>query len=446
MTETTMTYDPLGAAIGRAGRELAELARRRLARAIRISHPTAAALEIEPIDTGGHAVLRVLDERGAALTTSDEDDLDWGSETMSDLATVERYSVRPGQDGPLTITLGPVPGAAGNETNQARTVAVLLEAAREAAAWHEDGSFSPRDVEMEAVLSQMKRGHAWGRAKLRELAEAGALVALDDGRYRLVSAIHRIISGDAYYGGGTDLDEVKERAAQMFRTASWGGDVFGLEWQRRGEDWSLVASHDDEEPDEQGMVPAWHTGVRIETVDVDAEDGALDLVIDDDDPHEFKVTVTAQDGTTTVYPAEGQAGAEAALALAARTGAAGVAILVDEDETGKPVAEPVRASSEPASAQEHAVWWLKGDDVFEYADPEVFCSEPAAQDAAVRVYREANDLTDDFLGWLGKQLPAFAWRAHEDGGAELHVDGRATGLIVRRLAVQDAPKAVGFDG
>ncbi len=445
MTETTTTYDPLGAAIGRAGRELAELARRRLARAIRISHPTATALEIEPIDTGGHAVLRVLDERGAALTTSDEDDLDWGSEAMSDLVAVERYSgVRPDHDGPLTITLGPVPGAAGKETEKARTVAVLLEAAREAAAWHEDGSFSPRDVELEAVLGRMQRGHAWGRAKLQELADAGALVALGDGRYRLVSAIHRIISGETYYGGGTDLDEVKERAAQLFRTCNWSGDVFGLEWQRRGEDWSLVASHDDEEPDEQGMVPAWHTGVRIETVDVDAEDGALDLVIDDEDPRPFTVTVTAQDGTTTEYPAEGQAGAEAALALAARTGAAGVAVLVDEDEAGEPVTELGRESVDAVPAQENAVWWLNGDD--EYTDPEVFASESVAKDAAVREYREANDLTEEFLGWLGKELPAFAWRAHEDGGVELYVDGRGTGLIVRRLVVQGAPKAVGFDG
>lgn len=444
MTETTTTYDPLGAAIGRAGRELAELARRRLAREVRINYPTATALEIEPIDTGGHSILRVLDERGATLTTSDEGDLEWGSEAMSDLVTVERYSgVRPGPDGPLTITLGPLPGAAGIETDKQRTVAVLLEAAREAAAWHEDGSFSPRDVELDAVLGRMRRGHAWGRAKLHELAEAGALVALGDGRYRLVSAIHRIISGDTYYGGGTDLDEVKERAAELFRTRSWGGDVVGLEWQRRGEDWSLVAAHDDEEPDEQGMVPAWHTGVRIETVDVDDEDGALDLVIDDEDPRPFTVTVTvtAQDGTATEYPAEGQAGAEEALALAARTGAAGVAILVDEDE---PAAARVNASSDAMPAQEDVVWWLKGDD--EYADPAVFSSEPAAKDAAIRVYREANDLTDDFLGWLGKQLPAFAWHAHDDGGVELYVDERATGLIVLRLVVKDAPKAVGFNG
>jgi UPF0042 nucleotide-binding protein len=463
MAEITAQHDPMNTAITRAGRELAELARRRLARQIRIGYPTATALQIEPIDTGGHSILSVLNACGMALTTSDEEDLDWGSEAMTDLITVERYSgVRPDPDGPLTITLGPVPGAAGNEqekaaaevvvvsfghlhgspppahvvvdvrellrdpltdpalreltgldepvrehvlatagatalvagleqvagalhglrpgepvsialgcgggrhrapalaaelgarlaragypttvahrhidrpvVDQQRTTAALLEAAREAAAWRDDRSFSLRDAELEAALGRMARGHAWARVTLRELAETGTLVALGAGRYRVVSAIHRIISGDTYYGGGTDLEEVKERAAEMFRTRNWSGDVFDVKWQRRGEDWSLVAADDDEEPDEQGMVSAWHTGVRIETVDVDDEDGGLDLVVDDEDARAFSVTVTEQDGTATEYPAEGQAGAEAVLALAAPTGNTAVAVLVEQDEDGQ---------------------------------------------------------------------------------------------------------------
>ena len=333
MTEITAQYDPLAAAITRAGRELAELARQRLAREIRISYPSAVALEIEPIDTGGHSILSVLDERGAALTTSDEEDLDWGSETMSDLVTVERYSsVRPDPHGPLTITLGPLPGAG---KSRPRTTAALLEAAREAAAWRDDRSFSLRDPELRAAFSGMMRGPAWARAKVRELIDSGALVALGEGRYRVVSAIHRIISGETYYGGGTDLEEVQARAAEMFRTGNWSGDVFRLEWQRRDEGWSLVATHDDEEPDEQGMVPAWHTGVRVVSVDVDADDGALESVQDEDDARTFTVTITEQDGATTEYPAEGQAGAEAVLALAAPTGNLGVAILVEADEAGQ---------------------------------------------------------------------------------------------------------------
>jgi urease gamma subunit len=111
--ETVDVADPLDAAITAAGRALAELARRRLAREVRANHPDASALDIEPIDTGGHSVLRVVDARGAVLVDSDEDDLDWDAEVMTDLITVERYSgVRPGPDGTLTIELGGEPAAA----------------------------------------------------------------------------------------------------------------------------------------------------------------------------------------------------------------------------------------------------------------------------------------------------------------------------------------------
>jgi UPF0042 nucleotide-binding protein len=213
-----------------------------------------------------------------------------------------------------------------------RDAAVLLQAAREAAAWHEDGSFTLRDTELEFALDLLGRGPAWGRAKLRELAETGALVPLGAGQYRLVSAIHRIISGRTYYGGGTDLEQVKARAADIFLARHERGDVFDVEWQRRDDVWSLIAADDDAEPDERGMVPAWRTGVRIETVDVDAADGALDLVLDEDDARTFVVTVTAQDGSATEHRAEGQAGAEAALALAARTGEKASAVLVVEEE------------------------------------------------------------------------------------------------------------------
>ncbi len=91
-----------------------------------------------------------------------------------------------------------------------------------------------------------------------------------------------------------------------------------------------------------------------------------------------------------------------------------------------------------------SVWWLDLDS--ELTDPEVFRTEDAAKADAIRVYREANDLTAEYLGWLGKELPDFAWREHRDGGTELYVDAEATGLIVRQLTVKDAHAAVSVDG
>lgn len=90
------------------------------------------------------------------------------------------------------------------------------------------------------------------------------------------------------------------------------------------------------------------------------------------------------------------------------------------------------------------VWWLDfdGDPV----DPEVFATERTAKDDAIRVYREANDLTDDYLGWLGKELPDFAWREHHEGGTELFVDAEATGMIVRQLTVKGTQAAVTTHG
>lgn len=88
----------------------------------------------------------------------------------------------------------------------------------------------------------------------------------------------------------------------------------------------------------------------------------------------------------------------------------------------------------------NVVWWLDldGDPV----DPEVFATERAARDDAVRTYRDANQIglfADD-------PEPVFDWRKHRDGGTELYVDGEATGLIVRQLAVKGAPAAVTTNG
>jgi hypothetical protein len=85
-------------------------------------------------------------------------------------------------------------------------------------------------------------------------------------------------------------------------------------------------------------------------------------------------------------------------------------------------------------------WWIKDDgDPFD-RDPELFASERAAKDEAIRGYREAND-----VGRFGDDDPDFAWREHREGGSELYVDGEATGLIVRRVAVSNGVKAVAVD-
>lgn len=126
--------------------------------------------------------------------------------------------------------------------------------------------------------------------------------------------------------------------------------------------------------------------------------------------------------------------------------ASAVVVLFGEGENGivhryNLRADDLRAllSAAPAPA---AVWWLKSDDDFGYDDPEVHVAEDAAKTDAIRVYREANDLTDDYLGWLGKELPDFAWREHREGGIELYVDAEATGLIVRQLTVKGAAEPV----
>jgi hypothetical protein len=81
-----------------------------------------------------------------------------------------------------------------------------------------------------------------------------------------------------------------------------------------------------------------------------------------------------------------------------------------------------------------AVWWLDCDNAA--ADPEVFSSQRAAKDEAIRCYRDANQvgLFDD------DPEPDFAWREHRDGGVELYVDGEATGMTVRQLTVKNAAK------
>lgn len=93
-----------------------------------------------------------------------------------------------------------------------------------------------------------------------------------------------------------------------------------------------------------------------------------------------------------------------------------------------------------------AVWLLDQDEALS-SDPEVFASERAAKDAAIRSYRDANQigLFDD------DPEPDFAWREHLDGGVELYADAEATGLVVRRLVVKTAaaelaPKGVSVDG
>lgn len=83
-----------------------------------------------------------------------------------------------------------------------------------------------------------------------------------------------------------------------------------------------------------------------------------------------------------------------------------------------------------------AVWWIKDDNGFGDDDPELFTSQRASREAAIRSYRDANDIgrfDDD-------SEPGFAWREHRDGGVELYVDDEATGLIVRQLTVQAAAK------
>lgn len=122
-------------------------------------------------------------------------------------------------------------------------------------------------------------------------------------------------------------------------------------------------------------------------------------------------------------------------------------ILLDEGVGGythQTVASLVAEIDRLAEAPQGA-WWLKSDDDFEVNDPELFHTERAAKDDAIRVYREANDLTDDYLGWLGKELPDFAWREHREGGIELYVDAVATGLIVRQLTVKGTATPVTTD-
>jgi rhodanese/phosphatase family RapZ-like protein len=455
MTETTTTYDPLGTAIGRAGRELAELARRRLAREVRINYPTATALEIEPIDTGGHCVLRVLDAQGAALVTADEEDLDWGPQAGTDLVTVERYGEpREDLDRPLTIDLGRVPGAAGdeNETTAAAEMvvvsfgyshgspppahvvldvrALLTDPAEDPLVHEYNGLDEPmsasvldgrgahaliEDLELTAitlhamtgpdtpvsiaigsglgryrapslaaelgrrldrigyettvahrhaklpvvddahvqvvlltaaraaarlfngtftlealmgVADQLRRGPAWLRCQVRLMVKQGLLADVDAGllgRLRVVNQLHRLVSGDTVYAAGTDLDVMKKLADRLYRERNWQGDVWETEWQRRDGAWSLVASDGDE--DDDGDVVGFHTGVRIETVDVDA-DGALAAGQNEHDVREFVFTCTAASGNhTSTYRLFGQVDVEAEVAASARLGDTALAVL-----------------------------------------------------------------------------------------------------------------------
>jgi hypothetical protein len=119
-------------------------------------------------------------------------------------------------------------------------------------------------------------------------------------------------------------------------------------------------------------------------------------------------------------------------------------LLGDQNDARGRMVRQLKAEIKQLSATAAAphVWWLQCD----YADPEVFRTQDAARADAIRNYREANDLTDGMLGWLGEELPDFAWRAHRDGGIELFVDARATGLIVRQLTVKDAAAAVTTHG
>jgi len=80
------------------------------------------------------------------------------------------------------------------------------------------------------------------------------------------------------------------------------------------------------------------------------------------------------------------------------------------------------------------VWWVDydGDPT---TDPALFTTQGVAKADASCVHLEANQLglsEDD-------PEPVFAWLKHYAGGVEMYVDGEATGIVVREVAVRDAP-------
>jgi hypothetical protein len=96
-TNTRTAVTPLDAQILAAEGRLAQLARRRLALAVRAEVPGALSVSYELIDSGGVALLRVTGQGGEVLADTDEDGLDWDDGVLADLMTVARHGC-PGID------------------------------------------------------------------------------------------------------------------------------------------------------------------------------------------------------------------------------------------------------------------------------------------------------------------------------------------------------------
>lgn len=192
-------------------------------------------------------------------------------------------------------------------------LAVVLRAARAAEL---DGTFTITDLK--PLLPQVGREWPWMMGAVRSLIDQGYLAQVPGDRprtYRVVRALYRIVSESTMYGVGSDLDQVKELADTVFLKRNQVEGIVYTEWQRHGTDWSLIAG--DRDRDEEGTVP-WHSGVRIETLDVD-QPGALAAGQPEGDQRLFIVTQYFGGGENE-YTATGQINAEALVAAGVRNG------------------------------------------------------------------------------------------------------------------------------
>lgn len=203
-------------------------------------------------------------------------------------------------------------------------LAAVLHAARAAEL---DGTVTITDLQ--PLLSQLGRELPWMLGAVRSLVDQGLLARVHGARprtYRVVRALHRIVWAETMYGAGTDLAALKDAAELMFRERNAAGDQFYTEWQRRDGSWSLVAIDADQDEDEDGAASAWHSGLRIETVDVD-QPGALAAGQPAADSKPFIVTQFFDGGGTNEYNATGQLQAEALVESGARNGVPTLAAL-----------------------------------------------------------------------------------------------------------------------